>query len=68
MNTDIPCNLCLGSGNNTTGVVMRVNNDICPRCGGYGTVPGPSDDYDANNPTAITDDDRGYMRNNGAEI
>ncbi len=59
------CNLCLGDGQNHTHHVMRVNNDICPRCGGYGTVPDSSPTYDANNPSAITDEDLGYMRSNG---
>jgi DnaJ-class molecular chaperone len=64
----VTCNLCCGDGLNHSGVVMRINNEWCPRCGGYGTVPASSDTYDANNPSAITDEDRGYMRNNGAQL
>ena len=34
----ITCQLCNGSGANKSGLVMRVNNNLCPRCGGYGTL------------------------------
>lgn len=54
------CKLCRGSGENRTGRVMRVNNHICPRCGGYGTVP-----RGCANGKHIDQDDLGYMRNNG---
>ena len=56
------CQLCAGDGKNHTGRVMRVNNEWCPRCGGYGTVP---DDY--GNVAAVTEEDLRYMRCNGLE-
>ena len=59
---DPKCNLCNGTGDNQTGVTMRVNNDICPRCGGYGTVP-----ISAGNVKTLTDQDRGYIANNGGQ-
>ncbi|MEO8466259.1 MAG: hypothetical protein ABI640_13025 [Gammaproteobacteria bacterium] len=59
------CRLCNGSGENLTGVVMRVNTNICPRCGVYGTVPGSSPTYDSKNLRELTDEDRGYIRSNG---
>jgi hypothetical protein len=37
------CALCAGTGENRTGFTMRVNNHICPRCGGYGSIPGGID-------------------------
>lgn len=58
--SDPKCKLCRGTGDNKSGVTMRVNNHICPRCGGYGTVPEGSD----NQPT-LTDEDNGYIDNNG---
>ena len=54
------CKLCGGSGDNTTGIEMRVNNHICPRCGGYGTIPGGSD-----NSRTLTAEDNGYIDCNG---
>lgn len=57
------CRLCKGSGENRTGTEMPVNNDICPRCGGYGTVP----NGDGNERT-LTEDDRGYIRSNGGDV
>jgi len=54
------CKLCCGTGDNRTGVQMKVNNDICPRCGGYGTVP----NNDGNERT-ITAQDNEYIDCNG---
>lgn len=54
------CKLCHGSGENRSGYRLAVNDDICTRCGGYGTVP--SDD---GNEKFVTESDIGYMRNNG---
>lgn len=54
------CKLCCGTGDNTTGITMRVNNHICPRCGGYGTVP--SND---GNVKTITAEDNEYIDCNG---
>jgi len=54
------CRLCSGSGDNRTGIKMRVNDDICPRCGGYGTVPGGS-----KNARDLTQEDHGYIDCNG---
>ncbi len=56
----VKCKLCRGTGDNCTGIEMRVNTDICPRCGGYGTVPNKD-----GNLNALTDEDRGYITNNG---
>lgn len=56
----VKCKLCKGTGDNHTGIEMRVNTNICPRCGGYGTVP----NKDGNLKT-LTDEDRGYIANNG---
>ena len=36
--SDPKCKLCKGTGDNQTGVTMKVNNHICPRCGGYGNL------------------------------
>ncbi len=58
----IKCRLCKGTGENRTGITMQVNDDICPRCGGYGTVP-----EGCSNQKKINDSDRGYIRNNGGE-
>lgn len=54
------CCLCLGTGLNKSGIVMRVNNHICPRCGGYGTVPFPSE-----NPDGLSRWDWHYAELNG---
>ncbi len=54
------CNLCSGTGVNKTGVTMRVNNALCPRCGGYGVIPDSAD-----NPAHLTAEDNGYIDNNG---
>jgi DnaJ-class molecular chaperone len=53
------CKLCKGTGKNTTGERMNVNNKICPRCGGYGTVPDGTD-----NPKSLTEEDREYINCN----
>jgi DnaJ-class molecular chaperone len=58
--TSCRCRLCAGTGDNRSGLVMRVNNHICPRCGGYGQVP-PSGD----NPKVLTEQDRAYAAGNG---
>ena len=52
--------LCRGTGDNRTGVCMKVNNDICPRCGGYGTVPDSTD-----NLKSLTDQDNEFIDCNG---
>ena len=57
------CRLCRGSGENHTGITMRVNNDICPRCGGYGTVS-----KGCSNLKKFDDEDKGFIRNNGGEV
>ena len=54
------CALCSGSGENRTGVKLRANNDLCPRCGGCGGVPRGGE-----NPPTVTDQDREYMSRNG---
>lgn len=54
------CNLCRGSGDNRSGYRLTVNDCVCPRCGGYGTVPS-----DEGNEKVVTESDIGYMRNNG---
>lgn len=54
------CQLCFGSGQNRSGLVMPANNHICPRCGGYGSVPDTSP-----NPEGLTGQDREYARRNG---
>ena len=59
------CKLCRGTGDNETGVTMRVNNSICPRCGGYGVIPASTDTYDSDNQKTLTDRDNGYIDNNG---
>jgi DnaJ-class molecular chaperone len=56
----VKCKLCRGSGENRTGIDMRVNNDICPRCGGYGTVPDKS-----GNSRTLTTQDQIYIDCNG---
>ena len=50
------CGLCAGLGENLTGIDMEVNNHICPRCGGYGTVPN-----DTHNPDGLTDSDNEFI-------
>ncbi len=60
MTDSVKCRLCCGSGNNTTGVEMRVNNNLCPRCGGYGTIPAGG-----SNPAHLDPEDNGYIDNNG---
>lgn len=57
---DPKCRLCRGSGDNRSGFMMRVNNHICPRCGGYGIVPS----HDGNR-GSVTAQDMEYIRNNG---
>ena len=57
----VKCLLCNGSGKNRSGILMRVNNDICPRCGGYGTVP----EKEGTNPAFLTFQDQAYCANNG---
>lgn len=54
------CKLCGGSGENRTRERMKVNNHICPRCGGYGRVP-----KNSVNPPFLTEEDYGYMLKNG---
>lgn len=54
------CALCNGAGDNTQGLVMRVNDHICVRCGGYGFIPSG-----CVNPPALTAGDLGYATNNG---
>jgi len=56
----VKCKLCAGSGENRTGIKMRVNTDICPRCGGYGTVPN-----EAGNKRDLTAADENYIECNG---
>jgi len=56
----IKCKLCRGTGDNESGVTMKVNNHICPRCGGYGTVPEGSD-----NQKTLTTQDNEYIDCNG---
>ena len=63
--SDPKCKLCRGTGDNETGINMKVNNHICPRCGGYGTVPESSDTYDNGNVKTLTAKDNGYIDNNG---
>lgn len=55
------CLLCGGSGENRSGIRMITNNHICPRCGGYGTVP----DGTKNNSCRLTSEDREYAARNG---
>ncbi len=59
--TQQKCKLCKGSGDNTTGIQMRVNTNICPRCGGYGTVPNGC----TTNVKKITAQDNKYIDGNG---
>lgn len=33
------CLLCKGTGENRIGIKLSVNNHICIRCGGYGSIP-----------------------------
>ena len=54
------CKLCQGTRENKTGIEMKVNNDICQRCGSYGTVPNND-----NNSESLTEEDHGYIDNNG---
>lgn len=57
------CALCEGSGENISGIVMRVNNHVCPRCGGYGTIPS-----ECFNPDRLTEKDRDYAESNGIAL
>ena len=54
------CRLCKGSGDNKSGIKMSVNNHICPRCGGYGTIPDGCE-----NPESLTDSDNIVIECNG---
>ena len=56
----VKCQLCRGSGENRTGIRMRVNTDICPRCGGYGLVSGGT-----GNRKSLTAQDQEYIDCNG---
>ena len=63
---DPKCNLCSGTGENKTGITMKVNNDLCPRCGGYGTVPFSSNlSAKFANSRSLTDQDNEYIDCNG---
>jgi len=55
----VRCALCDGTGDNKTGIVLQVNNHLCPRCGGYGSLDG-----DYNNPEVLTAQDREYCAHN----
>lgn len=53
------CMLCKGSGENRTEIEMKVNNELCPRCGGYGTVPNQDD-----NTRQVNEQDMEYIKCN----
>jgi DnaJ-class molecular chaperone len=53
------CALCAGSGDNRSVHKMKVNNHICPRCGGYGKIP-----CSCENPKDLTEQDMIYIKNN----
>ncbi len=56
----VKCKLCQGTGDNCTGIAMKVNNHICPRCGGYGTVPDTH-----GNKSDLTAADENFIDSNG---
>lgn len=55
------CRLCKGTGDNLSGIMMAMNNHICPRCGGYGFL---SSDPSGGQPYA-TGKDFEYAATNG---
>jgi hypothetical protein len=57
------CRLCRGSGENRSGVSMNINDHICPRCGGYGTVPSSD-----GNTKGLTAQDMVYILSNGVPL
>ncbi len=58
----VKCRLCRGTGDNETGITMKVNNNLCPRCGGYGTIPDGCSD---GNERSLTEQDNQYIDGNG---
>lgn len=56
----VKCKLCRGTGKNLSGLQMKVNNTLCPRCSGNGIIP-----ESAANSNKATTQDRLYAQLNG---